>query len=69
MDGKRSAKRFERAVVACEVELEPIFDATAEATEAAIVDALFAATTVRGFAGHIRHALTEIAPDWAELVP
>ena len=47
--------------------LESLFDAAAEATEAAIVDALFAATTVTGFAGHVRYALTEIAPDWAEL--
>jgi D-aminopeptidase len=47
--------------------LELLFDATAEATEAAIVDALFSATTVKGFQGHIRHALTEIAPDWEDL--
>jgi D-aminopeptidase len=47
--------------------LESLFDAAAEATEAAIVDALFAATTVTGFAGHVRYALTEIAPDWAEI--
>jgi len=47
--------------------LEALFDAAAEATEAAIVDALFAATTVTGYAGHIRYALTEIAPDWAEI--
>ncbi len=47
--------------------LEGLFDAAAEATEAAIVDALFAATTVTGFAGHTRYALREVAPDWAEL--
>ena len=47
--------------------LEGLFDAAAEATEAAIVDALFAATTVTGFAGHTRYALLDVAPDWAEL--
>ncbi|HVO87384.1 MAG TPA: P1 family peptidase [Casimicrobiaceae bacterium] len=47
--------------------LEALFDATAEATEAAIVDALFSATTVVGFQGHVRHALADIAPDWIEL--
>lgn len=47
--------------------LESLFDATAEATEQAIVDALFAATTVTGFRGHTRYALREIAPDWAAL--
>ena len=29
--------------------------------------ALFAATTVTGFAGHTRYALRDAAPDWAEL--
>jgi D-aminopeptidase len=47
--------------------LEGLFDATAEATEAAIVDALFAATTVTGFQGHTRYALLDVAPDWAEI--
>ena len=46
--------------------LESLFEAAAEATEQAIVDALFAATTVTGFAGHTRYALTEVAPDWAD---
>jgi D-aminopeptidase len=47
--------------------LESLFDAAAEATEQAIVDAIFHATTVHGFAGHVRRALTEVAPDWASL--
>jgi D-aminopeptidase len=47
--------------------LETLFEATAEATEAAIVDALFEATTVTGFRGHVRYALTELAPDWESL--
>ena len=53
--------------VLIETELDPLFEAAAEATEQAIVDALFAAETVTGFAGHTRHALTDLAPDWAEL--
>ncbi|MBK6337143.1 MAG: P1 family peptidase [Betaproteobacteria bacterium] len=50
-----------------EAELEPLFRAAADVTEQAILDALFSATTVTGFAGHTRHALAEIAPDWATL--
>ena len=57
---------FSRELLA-EPLLEGLFDAAAEATEAAIVDALFAATTVTGFAGHTRYALRDVAPDWAEL--
>lgn len=47
--------------------LEKLFDAAAEATEAAIVDAMFSAETVTGFEGHTRYAITEVAPDWATL--
>jgi D-aminopeptidase len=47
--------------------LETLFEAAAEATEQAIVDALFTAQTVRGFHGHVRYALTEVAPDWRDL--
>jgi D-aminopeptidase len=54
--------------VLAEIELDPLFEAAAEATEQAIVDALFAAETVTGFASHTRYALTDIAPDWAELI-
>ena len=54
--------------VLTEQELDPLFEAAAEATEQAIVDALFAAETVTGFASHTRYALTDIAPDWAELI-
>jgi len=49
--------------------LDPLFDASAEATEQAIVDALFCAETVTGFRGHIRRALADVAPDWATLAP
>jgi len=58
---------IERRPVLAEPLLESLFDAAAEATEQAIVDALFEATTVRGFAGHVRHALADVAPDWASL--
>jgi len=47
--------------------LDPLFEAAAEATEQAIVDALFAAETVTGFRGHVRRALIEVAPDWSSL--
>jgi len=47
--------------------LETLLEAAAEATEQAIVDALFSATTVRGFQGHVRHALLDVAPDWRDL--
>jgi D-aminopeptidase len=47
--------------------LDPLFDAAAEATEQAIVDALWSAETVTGFRGHMRRALSEVAPDWATL--
>jgi L-aminopeptidase/D-esterase-like protein len=34
----------------------------------AIVNALFAAETVTGFAGHTRTALAAVLPDWRELL-
>jgi D-aminopeptidase len=49
--------------------LDPLFDAAAEATEQSIVHALFAAETVRGYAGHVRHALVERLPDWRTRLP
>lgn len=51
-----------------EAALDGLFQAAAEATEQAIVHALFAATTVRGRDGRTRHALTELAPDWTALM-
>ena len=48
--------------------LDPLFDATAESTEQAIVDALFSATTVVGHDGHVRHAFVDVAPDWEALI-
>jgi D-aminopeptidase len=37
--------------------LNPIYKATVEATEEAVVNALFAAETMKGYQGHVRHAL------------
>jgi len=37
--------------------LSPVYKATVEATEEAIVNALFKAETMTGFEGHVRHAL------------
>jgi len=51
-----------------EAALDGVFQAAAEATEQAIVHALFAATTVTGRDGRTRHALTELAPDWQALM-
>ena len=49
--------------------LDPLFDAAADATEQSIVHALFAAETVRGYAGHVRHAIVERLPDWRTRLP
>jgi D-aminopeptidase len=64
----------ERAVAAlrarhvlAEPRLERLFDAAAEATEQAILDALFSAVTVIGRDGHVRRCLVDVAPDWATL--
>jgi D-aminopeptidase len=43
-----------------EARLDALFEAAAEATEQAIVDALYSARTVRGFRGHERRAFTEV---------
>jgi D-aminopeptidase len=51
-----------------ETALDLFFQAAAEATEQAILHALFAATSVAGRDGHHRHALTELAPDWQALL-
>jgi D-aminopeptidase len=53
--------------VLAEARLERLFDAAAEATEQAIIDALFTATTVIGRDGNTRRALADVAPDWADL--
>lgn len=50
-----------------EASLDSVFQAAAEATEQAILHALFNATTVQGRDGRVRYALTDLAPDWADL--
>ena len=53
-----------------DAQLDPLFDAAAESTEQAIVNALFAAETVCGRDGRVRTAITERVPDWrARLAP
>ncbi len=52
-----------------ETAIDPLFDAAAEATEQAIVHALFRTQTLAGFAGHVRYALPELLPDWKTLLP
>lgn len=47
--------------------MDPLFEAAAEATEQAIVNALWAATTVLGRAGHVRYAITRLMPQWAQM--
>jgi D-aminopeptidase len=39
-------------------DLDPIFVAAIEATEEAILNSLFAATTMAGFQGHVREAVS-----------
>lgn len=51
-----------------EAALDVLFQAAAEATEQAIVHALFAATAVTGRNSHHRPAFTDLAPDWRELL-
>ena len=48
--------------------LEFLFQAAVDATEQAIIKALFLAETVRGRDGHCRHALVDVLPDWRETV-
>ena len=50
-----------------ESELNPLFHAAIEATEQAVLNCLFRATTVAGFSGHKRRCFLEVVPDWQEL--
>lgn len=47
--------------------IDPLFEAAAEATEQAVVNALWAADTVAGRAAHQRFAITEVLPEWREI--
>ena len=49
-----------------ESRLDPLFRAAADATEQAIVHALFRATAVTGFRGRHRAAFLDVMPDWQE---
>jgi D-aminopeptidase len=48
--------------------MDPLFEAVAEATEQAILSALWHATTVRGRDDHERLALTQRVPHWRDLL-
>ncbi|WP_322029312.1 P1 family peptidase [Paraburkholderia sp. J76] len=49
-------------------QLDPLFQASADCIEQAILDALWSATTVQGRDGHVRLALREAVPDLAALL-
>lgn len=46
--------------------LDPLFEAAAEATEQAIINALWHARTTEGRDGHVRLSITEAAPHWQQ---
>ena len=48
--------------------LDPLFQGAADATEQAIVHALLHARSVTGYRGHTRKGLTEVLPDWRDLL-
>ncbi|MDB5894184.1 MAG: aminopeptidase [Rhodoferax sp.] len=64
----QGAGRLQTVSLLHESLLDPLFEATAQATEQAIVHALFAAVSVTGRDGHRRLSLTELAPDWSALM-
>lgn len=49
-------------------QLDPLFQASADCVEQAILDALWSASTVQGRDGHVRLALREAVPDLANLL-
>ncbi|AKM31659.1 hypothetical protein AB870_18350 [Pandoraea faecigallinarum] len=59
--------RVAPAALVPDAQLDPIFQATADATEQAILHALFAAESVLGRDAHVRRALADVLPDWATL--
>ncbi len=42
--------------------MDPLFEATVQATEEAILNALFAASTVTGYKGNVAYAITDDPP-------
>ena len=50
-----------------DTQLDPLFQSAAEATEQAIIHALFHAETLCGRDDHLRPCLLDILPDWASL--
>lgn len=49
--------------------LDPLFQATADAVEQAIINAIWHACDVTGRAGHFRLALRSALPDWNDFIP
>ncbi|WP_345796741.1 P1 family peptidase [Castellaniella sp. MT123] len=49
-----------------ESRMDALFEAAAESVEQSIIHALWAAETVRGRDGHVRHAVRELWPGWAQ---
>ncbi|SAI10475.1 D-aminopeptidase [Bordetella ansorpii] len=47
-----------------ETRIDPLFEAAAEASEQAIIAALWHAESVTGRDGHARRAIREVAPEW-----
>ncbi|OWT77446.1 MULTISPECIES: P1 family peptidase [unclassified Achromobacter] len=48
-----------------ETRIDPLFEAAAEATEQAIIHAMWRAVTVHGRDGHVRQAITAAISDWS----
>ncbi|MDH2310818.1 P1 family peptidase [Methylobacterium brachiatum] len=51
-----------------DTELDPLFEATADGIEQAIIHALWRAEAVMGRDGHRRRALADLLPGWAEIL-
>jgi D-aminopeptidase len=51
-----------------DAELDPLFEAAADGIEQAIIHAIWRAETVTGRAGHMRRALTDLLPSWADIL-
>ncbi|MCV2348828.1 P1 family peptidase [Paucibacter sp. Y2R2-4] len=65
---QRASEPMPAIAMVHEASLDPLFQASAEACEQAIVKALFAASTVNGRDGHDRKGLAEVAPDWRDFL-
>lgn len=62
----RATDPMPRVAMLHETCLDALFEAAAEATEQSIIHALWAAETVTGRDGHVRHGIRSLWPDWHE---